>query len=348
MVDLKTKYCGLHLKNPIVVGASNIVTDTGNLKKLEQAGAAAVVYKSLFEEQIQLESAAWEQRHQDFSNWDSEHETFFPAVKHAGPAEHLLQLKHARQALSIPLIGSLNCVTPELWVEYAQKMASTGIDALELNFYYHNIDFKKPAYEIEEEQLAVLRKVKQAIGIPVAVKLSPFYSNSLSVISRFDQAEADGFVLFNRLFQPDIDVDQEAHHYPYNFSTENDNRLALRYAGLLYSRVYGTIIANTGVLTGKDVVKMLLAGADAVQVVSAIYKRGIGTIEAMLQEMEAWMKKKGYQSVNDFKGKLAKENLGDPFAYKRAQYVDILMKSEVFMQYHPKRGELDLGHEQEE
>jgi dihydroorotate dehydrogenase (fumarate) len=348
MLNLKTKYCGLSLKNPIVIGASNIVTDIGNLKKLEQAGAAAVVYKSLFEEQIQLESVEWEQRHQDFSNWDSEHETFFPALKHAGPAEHLLMLKDARQAMTIPLIGSLNCVTPELWVEYAGKMAETGIDALELNFYYHNIDFKKPALEIEEEQIAILKKVKQAVSIPVAVKLSPFYSNVLSVVSRFDQCEANGFVLFNRLFQPDIDVDKEAHHYPYNFSSENDSRLALRYAGLLYSRVYGSIVANTGVLHGKDVVKMLLAGADAVQVVSAIYKRGIGTIEAMLHEIEAWMKKKGYQSINEFKGKLAKENLGDPFAYKRAQYVDILMKSEIFMQYHPKRGEIDHEHHHEE
>lgn len=336
---MKTKYCGLHLRNPLVIGASNIVADTENLKKLEQAGAAAIVFKSLFEEQIQLESAAWEQRFEDFSNWDAEHETFFPAVKHAGPADYLLQLKKARQAVEIPLIGSLNCVTPELWVEYAQKMAATGIDALELNFYYHNIDFKKPAFEIEEEQLAVLRKVKQAVGIPVAVKLSPFYSNILSVVSRFDQNQADGFVLFNRLFQPDIDVEQELHHYPYNFSSENDNRLALRYAGLLYNRVSGSIIANTGILQGKDVIKMLLAGADAVQVVSAIYKRGIGTIETMLHEIEAWMSKKGYSSINEFKGKLAKDNLTDPFAYKRAQYVDILLKSEVFMPYHPKMGD---------
>lgn len=345
MLDLKTNYCGLHLKNPIVIGASNIVTDVGNLRKLERAGAGAVVYKSLFEEQIQMESVEWEQRHQDFSNWDAEHETFFPQVKHAGPAEHLLRLRDARQALTIPLIGSLNCVTPELWVEYAGRLAETGIDALELNFYYHNMDFKKPAIEIEEEQISILKKVKQAVRIPVAVKLSPFYSNILSVVSRFDASDANGFVLFNRLFQPDIDIDQEAHHFPYNFSSEADNRLALRYAGLLYSRVYGSIIANTGILHGRDVIKMLLAGADAVQVVSAIYKRGIPAIEAMLQEIEAWMKKKGYSSVNEFKGKLAKENLGDPFTYKRAQYVDILMKSEIFMQYHPKRGELDLGHD---
>jgi dihydroorotate dehydrogenase (fumarate) len=342
---MKTKYCGLQLRNPLVIGASNIVADIQNLKKLQEAGAAAVVFKSLFEEQIQLESAAWEQRFEDFSNWDAEHETFFPAVKHAGPAEHLVQLKKARQAIDIPLIGSLNCVTPELWVEYAQKIADTGVDALELNFYYHNIDFKKPAFEIEEEQLAVLRKVKQAVTIPVSVKLSPFYSNILSVVSRFDQNQADGFVLFNRLFQPDIDIEHEAHHYPYNFSAENDNRLALRYAGLLYNRVSGSIVANTGVLQGRDVIKMLLAGADAVQVVSAVYRRGMGAIETMLREIEAWMSKKGYSSISEFRGKLAKDNLADPFAYKRAQYVDILMKSEIFMPYHPKQSETEADGE---
>ena len=155
-----------------------------------------------------------------------------------------------------------------------------------------------------------------------------------------DKAGASGVVLFNRLFQPDIDVEKEGHHFPYNFSSENDNRLALRYAGLLYSKIDASIICNTGIFSGLDVVKMLLAGADAVQVVSAIYKRGINYVESMLLEIEKWMQKKNYSSISDFKGKLSKENLIDPFAYKRAQYVDILMKSEIFMQYHPKRGEL--------
>jgi len=347
MAQLTTTYCGLTLKNPIVIGASNIVTNIDNLKKLEEAGAAAVVYKSLFEEQIQLESFSWEQRHEDFSNWDAEHETIFPATRHAGPAEHLLQLKDARKALSIPLIGSLNCVTPELWVEYAKRMADVGVDALELNFYHHHLDFKKLAKDIEQEQYDVLAQVKDAVSIPVAVKLSPFYSNALAVISQFDERRADGFVLFNRLFQPDIDVDKEEHHFPYNFSNENDSRLALRYAGLLRGRVKGSIIANTGILQGKDIVKMLLAGADAVQVVSAIYKRGMGTLESMLHEIQQWMNQKGYQTIHDFKGKLSKDKLSDPFAYKRAQYVDILMKSEVFMQYH-KHGALHNDRDHEE
>ena len=340
MVDLTTKYCGLTLKNPIVVGASNLVTDLDNLVKLERAGAAAIVYKSLFEEQIQLESLDMENAQDTFSNWDAEHDSFFPSLKHGGPAEHLLRLRQARRAVSIPLIGSLNCVYRDTWVEYAQKMAETGIDALELNFYTSEIGFETDGAHLVNEQIEILRNVHKAIRIPVIVKLSPFYTNSLSVISKMDKAGASGVVLFNRLFQPDIDVDKEMHHYPYNFSSENDSRLALRYAGLLYSKIDASIIANTGIFSGFDVIKMLLAGADAVQVVSAIYKKGIPHIETMLAEMTKWMEKKKYPSIQEFRGKLSKENMFDPFAYKRAQYVDILMRSEIFMQYHPKHGEL--------
>ena len=345
MVDLKTKYCGLTLKNPIVVGASNLVTDLDNLVKLEKAGAAAIVYKSLFEEQIQLESLELEQSQDTYSNWDAEHDSFFPSMKHGGPAEHLLRLRQARNAISIPLIGSLNCVYHDTWLEYAQKMAETGIDALELNFYSSEIDFESDGAGIINSQIEVLREIHKAIRIPVIVKLSPFYTNALSVINKMDKAGASGIVLFNRLFQPDIDIDKEIHHYPYNFSSENDNRLALRYAGLLYSKIDASIICNTGIFAGNDVIKMILAGADAVQVVSTIYKRGINYIESMLIEIEKWMEKKKYTCLADFKGKLSKENMMDPFAYKRAQYVDILMKSEIFMQYHPKRGELESGHD---
>ncbi len=340
-IDLTTDYGGLTLKNPIVMGASNIVTDIDNLVKLEQAGAGAIVYKSLFEEQIQLESFQLDQTQEAFSDWDAEHASFFPSARHAGPAEHLRQLKEAKSKLTIPLIGSLNCVNDETWLEYALKMIDTGIDGLELNFYNNNIDFAAKSATIEDRQFKTLELVRAgARQLPLFVKLSPFYSNTLHLISRMDKVGADGFVLFNRLFQPDIDIELEEHHFPYNFSSESDNRLALRYAGLLHKKIKAGVIANTGVLSGKDAVKMLLAGANAVQVVSAVYKKGISQITVMLEEMQTWMKKKGYNNLDDFRGKLSKENISDPFAYKRAQYVDILMKSEMFLQYHPKRGEL--------
>lgn len=340
-MNLSVQYGGLVLKNPIVVGASNIVTEIPNLIKLEEAGAAAIVYKSLFEEQIQLETLQMDQRQESFSNWDAEHDSFFPPIRHAGPADHLRQLKEARKHLSIPLIGSLNCVHDESWLEYALKMEDTGIDALEVNLYANNIDFNLNAEAIEQRQIKTLELLRAGIRLPIFVKLSPFYTNTLRLISEIDKIGIDGFVLFNRLFQPDIDIDKEEHHYPYIFSSESDSRLALRYAGLLHKNVKGSIICNTGILTGKDVIKMLLAGGTAVQVVSAIYKKGIPTITQMLHEIESWMLKKGYNSLIDFQGKLSKENMADPFAYKRAQYVDILMKSELFMQYHPKRGEIE-------
>jgi dihydroorotate dehydrogenase (fumarate) len=343
-INLSTNYGGLTLKNPIVIGASNIVTDPGNLVKLEQAGVAAIVYKSLFEEQIELESLALDDKLDNYKGFDAEHDSFFPKAKHAGPAEHLMLLKEAKRSLHIPLIGSLNCVHDETWVLFAKEMEATGIDALELNFYTHPTDFETTSATIESGQIETLRRVKNEIKIPVFVKLSPFYSNTLRVIDRMGHAGSNGFVLFNRLFQPDIDIDKVEHYFPYNFSSENDNRLALRYAGLLYKKTMGSIVANTGVLTGKDVVKMILAGADAVQVVSSVYKKGIQYIGTMLEELEAWMKKHDYESIAAFKGKLSKENSTDPFAYKRAQYVDILMKSEVFMQYHPKRGSIADGH----
>ncbi len=345
-LNLSTSYGGLILKNPIVIGASNIVTDVHNLEKLEEAGAAAIVYKSLFEEQIQLESFKLDQAHEDLSNWDAEHASFFPAPRHAGPSEHLRQLKEARSKIKIPLIGSLNCVNNETWLEYALKMEDTGIDALEINFYHNQIDFDLSPKAIEDKQIKTLEVIRAGVRLPLFVKLSPFYTNTVNMISKMDKVDIDGFVLFNRLFQPDIDIDHEEHHYPYNFSSESDNRLALRYAGLLHKKIRASIISNTGILNGKDVIKMLLAGANAVQVVSAVYKRGISTISHMLSEIETWMIKKQYTSLLDFQGKLSKENLPDPFAYKRAQYVDILMKSEMFLQYHPKRGELENRHDE--
>lgn len=337
-MNLSTTYGGLVLRNPIVIGASNLVTDTDNLVQLEEAGAAAIVYKSLFEEQIQLEAYKLDEVREVYSDWDSEHSSLFPPIAHAGPAEHLMQLREARKRLTIPLIGSLNCVNDDTWLEYALKMEDTGIDALELNFYYTNIDLMASPESIEDKHLKALELVRAGVRLPLFVKLSPFYSNTLRLISRMDEFDVDGFILFNRLFQPDIDIEEEKHYFPYNFSSESDNRLALRYAGLLHKRIRSSVIANTGILNGKDVVKMLLAGADAVQVVSAVYKKGIHTVTNMLQEIKSWMHRKNYECIEDFQGKLSRHNNPDPFAYKRAQYVDILMNSELFMTYHPKGG----------
>lgn len=333
-MDLSTTYLGLKLKNPIIVGASNLVTDLNFLKKLEEAGASAIVYKSLFEEQIQLENLENYQAEEDYGTRHAEMSSMFPATVDAGPAEFLFNLAKAKQSLKIPLIASLNAVYDDTWYEYAKKIEETGVDAIELNFYAVPREFDIDDNSILQEQLDTLEGVKKAVKIPVSVKLSPFYTNPLYCIGELDKKGTDGFVLFNRLFQPDIDLDKEGLHYPYMLSNEEDNRLPLRFAGLLYGNIKGNICSNTGIFTGKDVIKMIIAGADCVQVVSTIYKHGPKQIGKILEEMEEWMNGKKYQSLADFKGKLAKVNIKDPYAYQRAQYVDILMRSnELFKKY---------------
>ena len=334
-MELKTKYLGLELKNPIIVGASNLVTDINTLKKLEDAGAAAIVYKSLFEEQIHLENLQMEEEMKGYDDRHAEMTSFFPHdVYEAGPEEFLMHFEEAKKALNIPIIASLNAVYDDTWYEYAKKLEDAGADALELNFYNNPREFDMEGRAILNEELDVLAGVKKAVKIPVSVKLSPFYTNPLYVFREMDKKGADGFVLFNRLFQPDINVQTESMHFPYNLSSEQDNRLPLRYAGLLYGNVDATICANSGIFTGEDVIKMILAGADAVQVVSTIYKHGPQQITKMLEDIEIWMANKQYDTVDDFKGNLSKKNVKDPFAYRRAQYVDILMKSaEIFKKY---------------
>lgn len=334
-MNLSTKYLGLELKNPIIVGASNLVTDIEMLKKLEQAGAAAIVYKSLFEEQIQLENLEMHQDMTDYDERNAEMTTLFPeGLYEVGPEEFLMNFRKAREAVSIPLIASLNAVYDETWIAYAKKLEEAGADALELNFYTAPVEFDVDGRGILNEELDIIEVVKKAVKIPVSIKLSSFYTNPLYTINEMDKKGADGFVLFNRLFQPDINIEDEAHHFPYNLSNEQDNRLALRFSGLLYSNIKGSVCASQGIFTGADVIKMLLAGADVVQVVSTLYKNGAKQITKMLEEIETWMAARKYEKIEDFRGKLSKAKLKDPFTYKRAQYVDILMKSgEIFKKY---------------
>lgn len=335
-MDLKTNYMGVELKNPVIVGASNLVTDLGALTKIEEEGAAAVVYKTLFEEQIHLENLQNFNAEEDYADRHAEMTgSPYPTADEAGPDAYLKGLKAAVEALDIPVFGSLNCVYDETWEEYAKKIEETGAAGLELNFYAIPRKFELDGRSIITEQIDLLEKVKAAVKIPVAVKLSPYYTNPLYVIAEMDKKGVDAFVLFNRLFQPEIDIDTEEHYFPYNLSTQNDNRIALRFAGLLYGEIKGKVCANTGVFTGEDVISMILAGADTVQIVSTIYKNGIGQISTILNEVETWMKKKNYKTLDDFRGKLSRKTLQDPFTYKRAQYVDILMKSEEIFKKYP-------------
>jgi dihydroorotate dehydrogenase (fumarate) len=334
MANLGVKFMGLELKNPIIVGASNLVTDKNNLKKLEEAGAAAVVYKSLFEEQILLEEIQLDEDIREYSERNAEMRSLFPDIKHAGPVEHLMKLEEACKTVSIPVIASLNAIEQETWVTYAKKIEETGVAGIELNFYSSPGSFDTSASTIEQQQTDILKMVKKELKVPVSVKLSPFYTNILGFVKQLDNAGADGIVLFNRLFQPDFDLDKEELHFPYNLSNVEDNRLPLRYAGLLYGNIKSPVCCNTGIFDGSDAIKMILAGAGCVQIVSTIYKNQISHISKMIDDMNNWMDKKQYSSVSSIVGKLSKKNSKDPFAFKRAQYVDIIMKSNnIFKKY---------------
>ncbi len=336
MANLKTTYLGLELKNPLIVGACNLSLEPELAKKMEDAGAAAIVFKSLFEEQINLESLELEDELHEYEERHAEMISLFPNLKHAGPEEHLDKLAKTKKALDIPVIGSLNCVNADTWIEYATEMEKTGVDALELNFYAYPGSFEKSSAAIEEEQLAILKEIKEKVKIPVSVKLSPFYSNVLHLISKMDKLGVDGFVLFNRLFQPDIDLKTLEHDFPWNLSQPTDYRLPLRFTGLLYDEIKADICGNTGIFNGHDMARMLLAGANSVQVVSAVYMHKIPHISKMLEELSKWMDEKGFNTLDEFRGKLSKASVKDPYAYQRAQYVDLLMKPFKLLNKYPQ------------
>jgi dihydroorotate dehydrogenase (fumarate) len=328
MINLATNYMGIALKNPIIAGASSMSTDLAMLKKLEQAGAAAIVYKTLFEEQINLESAQFDDQIEAMAGLHAEMTSLYPKLQHAGPEAHLVNLRKAKETLGIPVIASLNCLYDNTWIEYARLIEKTGVDGIELNFYFVPGDFEADGRSIEDIHLDLVKTIKSKITIPVSVKLSSFYSNPLNFISRLDKAGVNAVVIFNRMFEPEINVQDMKHTAPFYLSHEGDYRLTLRYAGLLYGNLKADVCANTGIYQGNDVIKMLLAGADCVQVVSTLYKNKPEHIATMLSDMEAWMESKKFTSIADFKGKLSKKELKDPFVYKRGQYIDLLLSSD--------------------
>ena len=326
MKRLKTNFMGIHLKTPIIIGASNLSSNIETIQKLEKAGAGAVVFKSVFEEQIQLERMELEDNMEEFNERHAEMITTHPQLEHAGIKEHLLKLKKLKESVDIPVIASLNAVYEDSWVEYAKKLEEAGADGLELNFYSIPRSVEETGESIEKAQMDILSKIKREVSIPVSVKLSPFYANVMNVVSRMDKMGTNGFVLFNRLFEPDIDVKSEKNTLTLNFSNREDMKLPLRYAGLLSGKIGADICSSTGIMNGEDVIRMLLAGANCVQIVSAVYKHNVDHVEKMIEDMIRWMESKGYEKIEDFRGKLSKGNLDDPYAYERAQYVDFLMR----------------------
>ena len=331
MADLKASYLGIELKNPFVVGACSMTAHMDAIKRIEDAGAAAFVIQSLFEEQVQLQRMRMEEELAIHDNLDAEIQDLFPEIEHGGPDEHLMWVQKTKEAAGIPVFASLNCTNPDTWKEWAVKLAETGVDGLELNFFSIPVDADRDAATIEKEQVEALKAVKKAVKIPVSVKLSAFYTNPLNTFKNFDAAGADGLVLFNRMFHPSFNIEKESGKYPFNLSSSADHRLALRFAGLLRDTVKASICASNGIHTGEDAIEVLLAGADVFQAVSTLYKNRVPVIGTILNEINEWMDRKGYNTLDDFRGKLSVARSTDKWTYRRAQYVKMLLKADDYV-----------------
>ncbi len=325
MADLSVTYMGMKLRNPIIAGASEMTSNLETIKRLEGAGVGALVTKSLFEEQVQLERFMFNEDLEKFNYRHAEMITIYPNMEFAGPEEHLMWVRRTKEAVDIPVIASLNAVNTETWLEYAGLLEETGVDALECNLFASPMEMDKKSADIENEQVALVAELKKAVGIPISIKLSHFYTNPLNVISRMDEAAADAFVLFNRLFEPDLNIESRTHTSPFNFSDKTDYRLPLRYAGLLDGRIEADICTSTGILGGGSVVKMILAGATAIQTVTGLYRHGIDHVGKMLNTVEGWMDAHDFDKLADFRGGLSQRNSSEPWSYTRAQYAKLLM-----------------------
>ncbi len=325
MSNLATTYMGIPLKNPVVVAASTISGMIDRVKLAEDVGAAALVIRSLFEEQIQFEQQHFEESLDVGAGNYAEALSYFPNIQYGEAEEHLMWVEKTRKAVKMPIFASLNAVSPGSWVKYARKLESTGVDGLELNVYAVATDLAKSGAEIEQELYGIVEGVKAEVKIPVAVKLSPFYTSVVNVASELDKRGADALVLFNRFLQPTIDVTTESLHNEMIYSTPQEMKLPLRWIALLYSRVKADLAITGGVHTGEDAVRAILGGARVIQVASTLLINGIPYLSTILRDMEAWMAEKGYETLDDFRGNVSQEKCEDPFAFERAQYVRLIL-----------------------
>jgi dihydroorotate dehydrogenase (fumarate) len=325
-MDRSTDYMGLALRNPLVASASPLCRTVDGVRRLADGGVGAVVLYSLFEEQLRHESAESERLAAAGAESFGEALSYFPAgaEEEPGPRRYLSLLERAAAAVDIPVIGSLNGITPGGWVDYSRAMANAGAAAIELNVYYLPGDPRISGRDVEERHLEILARVKDAVDVPVAVKLSPYFSSTGEIAARLDEAGADALVLFNRFLQPDIDADMLAVVPGVGLSSPAEARLPRTWIALLYGRVRAALAATTGVETPADVVKYLLAGADVVMTTSALLRHGPGYGAVLLDGLDEWMRRKGFRSVREFRGMLAVPGDTDRTVYERAGYVTAL------------------------
>lgn len=323
-MNLKTKYMGIELENPFVVAASSISSMVDRIEMAQTAGAGALVIRSLFEEQIQHDAMRLDEALAVGSERFAESLSYFPELKHGGASDHLKWIEKSREAVSMPLIASLNAASPGGWSKYARQLEATGVDGLELNVYAVPTDPKRTANDIEQDLYEIIESVVGEVKIPVSVKLSPFYSSLPNVATQLAKRDIAALVLFNRFLQPDIDPVSEGLQNEMVFSTPTEIKLPLRWIALLYGRINCDLILNTGVHSGLDAAKAILAGATAIQSASALVKNGIPYLSTMLREFENWMQEHGYESLDEFRGKLSQKESDDPFSFERAQYIKLL------------------------
>ncbi len=325
-LDLSTNYLGLKLSSPLMPGASPLVDNLDTVKALQDAGASAIVMRSLFEEQIDREMKAEYahlKRHEDVF---AEAASFFPESDEyaLGPQEYLEHIRKVKETCKLPVIASLNGTQIGGWVEYANLIQQAGADALELNLYYLATDAAVSGEEVESDVVEIVRTVKAGVKIPVAVKLSPFFSALGHLAKEVEGIGADGLVLFNRFYQPDIDLDALEVLPKLDLSTPEELRLRLRWLAILFGQVKLPLACSGGVHSSGDVVKSILAGANTVQVVSALLKHGPAYLRTLRIGLEQWMQEKEYESVSQMRGALSLQNCPDPSAFERANYLKVL------------------------
>lgn len=326
MIDLTTHYLGLELGNPLVASSSPLSKSVDMVKKMEDAGIAAVVMYSLFEEQIIHESRALDHFLERGTYSTPEAQTYFPDLGHynVGPEGYLELIQKIKKAVSIPVIGSLNAVSTGSWVEYAKKIEQAGADALELNVYTIPTDLEFTSKDLEKNTIDLVKTVKKNLRIPLAVKLSPFYSSIPNMTNRLVQAGADGLVMFNRFFQPDLDIETLDVVPSLQFSTSSDLRLPLRWTALLYGRVKADLAITGGVHTVEDVVKGIMAGASAVMLASELLDNGTRRITELNSQLLDWLEKHQYKSIKQMRGSMSQKNVAEPAAFERANYMKAL------------------------
>jgi dihydroorotate dehydrogenase (fumarate) len=322
-MDLTTSYLGLELKNPIIAGSCGLTGTLNGVISLEEQGAGAVVLKSIFEEEILLDVNARLKEAKEspmiYSGLSETLDYIDLHIREENLKKYLQLIQDVKKAVSIPVIASINCISHEDWIHFTRRMEDAGADALELNVFLNPADFKNK--EFEKAYFMIIEKVLAAVRIPVAIKISKYFTRLGLTVKALSETGIAGLVMFNRFYTPDIDIERIELTTPRIFSTRDELNETLRWVAVLSERIPCNIAASTGIHTGEDVIKVLLAGATAVQVVSTLYRNGPEQLHGMLKKLEDWMKAKGFESLDQFRGKISRMYGADPAAFERMQFM---------------------------